>query len=230
MTAEVKKLPSASPAARIELCSNGDLTLLISKEHRPATHRINVSRMSMCLASPVWRAMLTGRFAEATKDEILLVDDDPEALLTVLRVAHLRFYEVPKFINLQQLLQIAMLCDKYDTVAICRPFIAGWTAPWFQNIQSNSRSPLSEDLYPTAGNDSLLTIAWVFGYQEHFVKRANNLLLSVVTDAEGSCLFQNSRYYGVLIQNMTPGITSRSLPYVIPNGLRFLCTREPIVP
>jgi hypothetical protein len=100
--------------------SNGDLTLFISQEDSPITQRICISRMTMCLASLVWRVMLTvgGGFVEATKDEIPLVDDDHEALLTILRVAHLRFYEIHKSPSVTQLVNIATVCDKYDTVAI----------------------------------------------------------------------------------------------------------------
>jgi hypothetical protein len=42
------------------------------------------------MASPVFGAMLVGKFIEAQKNEIELEDDDPDAMLIILRIAHLR--------------------------------------------------------------------------------------------------------------------------------------------
>lgn len=65
--------------------------------------------------------MLKGPFKEASQNEVSLGDDDdPEALLTVLWVAHFKGHEIAQRINLAQLFNIATICDKYDTVATCR--------------------------------------------------------------------------------------------------------------
>jgi len=107
-----------------ELCANPDLTILVGVDH---VHRFLVSRNTLCMASPVFRTMLAGKFAEAQKEEIELAEDHPGALLIILRVAHLRLSEVRrKFLFSHQLIDVATICDKYDLVAVCRPFVPGW--------------------------------------------------------------------------------------------------------
>lgn len=110
---------------------NGDLMLVVGEDFGPA-HRFRVSRDTMCMASPVWRAMLSrdGQFSEASQKEVTFGVDDPEALLLILQIAHLEFSEALQKINLQKLVDVAILCDKYDTVAMVRPFIPGWVQPF----------------------------------------------------------------------------------------------------
>lgn len=111
-----------------QLCLHGDLTLNVGKDDGTIECRYRVLKVAMCLASPVWRAMLTGPSTESGKDEIPFVDDDPEALLLVLRVAHLRTYEIPHLPAWHEVVNVATICDKYDTVAISRPFVKDWMA------------------------------------------------------------------------------------------------------
>ena len=95
-----------------------------------------VSSAVMCLASKVWRAMLHSgsRFTEAqiladTCKQAHFYDDDPEALLILLSIAHLAFRKVPVHMEWSLLLNMAVLCDKYDTVSITRPWLTQWVEP-----------------------------------------------------------------------------------------------------
>ncbi|KAE9961194.1 hypothetical protein BLS_003306 [Venturia inaequalis] len=164
--------------------ADDNITLLVKREDGPTICRYTVSRTVMCIVSPVWRAMLAGRFKEANVQnrDIPLIDDDPEALLTVLRIAHHRSYEVPKALTLSQLVNIATICDKYDTVAMCRPYIGIWATPYIETVNHSQQA-----LYLSPGNESWLWCAWVFGYQETFSKLVNKLRVEISTDKEGSC-------------------------------------------
>ena len=97
----------------INLDSSGDLRLLVKGPGDKWTTLI-VSSSAMCLASPVWRAMLNPRshFREAEKQEVEFPDDDLDALLIVLRVAHLKFRELPKTVSFDGLVNLAVLSDK----------------------------------------------------------------------------------------------------------------------
>ena len=92
-----------------------------------------VSSAVMRMASPVWRTMFDpqGHFMESqrsfTHGEMDFPEDDPDALLCVLRIAHLQFRRLPKTLNYAQLLNLAIICDKYDTVAIVRPVSSSLT-------------------------------------------------------------------------------------------------------
>lgn len=75
-----------------------------------------VSSKVMCLASPVWRAMLDpqGHWAKQPSGVFSLLEDDPDALLIILRIAHLQFSDLPDALVIyKHLVQLAVLCDKY---------------------------------------------------------------------------------------------------------------------
>ena len=92
-----------------------------------------VSSAVMRIASPVWRTMFDpqGHFMESqrssTHREMDFPEDDPNALLCVLRIAHLQFRKIPETLNYAELLNLAIICDKYDTVAIVRPVSSSLT-------------------------------------------------------------------------------------------------------
>ena len=105
----------------ITLDPSGDLRL------QTDTQDFIVSSKAMCLASPVWRAMLDpqGPWAKQASDtyKLPLPDDDPNALLIILRIAHLQFSELPDVLVVyEDLLQLAVLCDKYGSVLILDGF------------------------------------------------------------------------------------------------------------
>ena len=55
-----------------------------------------------------------GHWAQQSSGGIFnLPEDDPDALLILLRIAHLRFSDLPDALVYQHLLQLAILCDKY---------------------------------------------------------------------------------------------------------------------
>jgi hypothetical protein len=55
-----------------------------------------------------------------------LPDDDEMALLVVLRAAHLQFHQLPPAspMPFHRLLNLAVVCEKYDTMKVVRPFLA----------------------------------------------------------------------------------------------------------
>ncbi|KAE9992667.1 hypothetical protein Vi05172_g11935 [Venturia inaequalis] len=183
MTASTAKT-SSLPSLTTLYAGDDHITLHVKRENGPIICRCKVSKLIMCIASPVWRAMLGGRFMEGNVQnrEIPLIDDDPEALLTVLRIAHHRTYEVPTGLTLLQLVNIATICDKYDTVAMCRPYIGIWVTPFIEIVE-----PSHQALYLSPGYESWLWCAWVFGYQETFSKLVNKLRVEISTDKEGCC-------------------------------------------
>lgn len=175
----------------LELCLNADLTLLVGEA---PVHRFKVARSTLCMASPVFRAMLTGRYMEARKEEIQLEGDDPDAMLIVLRIAHLRCSQVRRtFEAHSELANVATICDKYDMVAICRPFIPGWVETW-----------LHKNNY--LDHENWLWTAWVFGYEKEFVRLATHLSMTITTDSEGNCKTSEGRIFD---GNMPPGIVGR---------------------
>ena len=133
----------------------------------------------MCLASPVWRAMLDpkGHFREATEEEVRFPEDDIDALLIVLRIAHLQFRQLPESVTFKGLVDLAVICDKYDTVAVVRKWLPEWLAPWHKYI-----------LLP--GFEEWLSVAWTFGDFATFRILTSSLVVSCNIDGAGRlCYF-----------------------------------------
>ena len=175
--------------------SSGDLRLITKAGDRRKT--FFVSSKAMCLASPVWRAMLDpkGHFIEArpSNKEILCEDDDEGALSILLDITHFRFLKVPESLNYGQLLQISILCDKYDIVTLARPWLSKWVADL-------------EDLPDRAGHEEWLFIAWAFGDSSTFERIARRLVMEItVPDGVNPSIAS-----GLLPRdNMPPGVVGQ---------------------
>jgi hypothetical protein len=61
-------------------------------------------------------------------EELDFTGDNGEALLILLRIAHLRFQDNPSTLPYQTLLQIAVLCDQYQCINLVRPLLPQWLA------------------------------------------------------------------------------------------------------
>jgi len=91
------------------------------------------------------------RIAEVPKSkELDFTEDNGEALLILLRIAHLQFHELPeKEMSLDFLLNLAILCDMYDCQKLVKPWVSQWCI--FSNL-----------VRPDAALEKLLFVAFVF--------------------------------------------------------------------
>ena len=103
--------------------------------------------------------------------QIPMPDDDPAALRVLLSVAHLKHSMIPKTLSFEELVQIAILSDKYDLAELISPWIGGWVKHVQENYKENS-------------NDrGWLFVAWTFGIASIF-ERVSNVCIrnSSITD------------------------------------------------
>lgn len=152
------------------------------------------------MSSPVWRAILKGRFSEASQQDVSFPNGDPDALLVVLNVAQLRSNNVPRTLPDEQLTAVAAVCDKYDTVAICRPFIGDWV-----------KSGLETSRYIQGANEDTLWGFWVFGYESEFCLLVDSTRHTIHTNSEGSCITSRGKHMDV---HMPLGPTAQYLSYL----------------
>lgn len=121
----------------VTLDPSGDLLLIVNQAARQKTFR--VSSFAMCLASPVWRAMLSpsGNFKEAhPKDgEISFPEDDPDAMFIVLSAVHYQFQHIPEDLSSENLLNLGILCDKYDVAKLMLPWLQ---SSWLKSFRSDN--------------------------------------------------------------------------------------------
>ena len=173
MKDSTNEIAEEPPFTTIYLDSSGDLRLLVQdSDDEPRT--LIVSSSAMCLASPVWRAMLDPKshFKEAEKQEVEFPDDDLDALLIILRVAHLKFRELPNSLSFKELVNLAVVCDKFDAVGVVRRWLPQWLAPWYKE----SCSP---------GYEEWLSIAWTTGDSATFRTNTKHLIESCDIDNAG---------------------------------------------
>ena len=92
-----------------------DLTLIVgSPEHADGQKAYKVNKGVFRHASKVWDAMMNGNWAESGMSEIAFPEDSSYAFHIVLRIAHWQLQELPATLSQQELVQIAVLSDKYD--------------------------------------------------------------------------------------------------------------------
>jgi hypothetical protein len=174
---------------------SGDTRLLVSSPEGDIT--ASVSSHAMSLASPVWKKFISPpwRPSQAVKtakstisaekgagigsglepDEPLdFREDDADALLVLLRIAHLDFVSVKKKMTISELYNVAILCDKYDCVHLIKP----WVDEWVRDAGHQEGTEASKRLF----------IAWSFGRNETFRIQASVLLRQGGTDDDGQLL------------------------------------------
>lgn len=97
-------------------------------------------------------------------EEVDFSDDNGEALLILLRIAHLQFHDTPATLPYQTLLQVAVLCDQYQCINLVRP----WLSQWLADEESSSMK---------FGQENWMFIAWVFGREKVYEALARELVL-----------------------------------------------------
>lgn len=150
---------------------SGDLVLIVNQAERQKTFRVSSS--AMCLASPVWRAMLShsGNFKEARpkNGEVSFPEDDSDAMFIVLSVVHYQFQNIPKALTKEELLNLAIVCDKYDVTKL---LLSWFRLNWLESIGFCD------------GNSML--IAWLFQDFETFKKLVDEMIRDSELNKEGN--------------------------------------------
>lgn len=168
-------------AVKIDADPAGDLVLVVGPSNNQRS--IRASSKVLSLASPVLAAMFSPqRFSEGTKlstsdpPEICLPDDDPEAVTAFCNVVHFREYsgqQRPPSLN--QLVSIAVLCDKYDAGLALNYRSELW-------LHHLSVSEASRDYR------NLLALAYAFNNQEHFWISSRNAMQYHVAECENGII------------------------------------------
>lgn len=188
---------------------DGDVRLLVfdHSSGQPVQKTFLVNSRALSLASEVWKAMFSGHFRESKRrDEgVEFPDDEPEALATILSIAHLRFHEVPEKSDMtfEQLLEITVLTDKYGATHLLRPWFQGWLEEAHQWLNKT-------------GCEEWLWIAWELGQTKTFESLSHNLVKSTRLDHKDHLVNKTGL---VLHPNLSelclpPDIMGMSTPYL----------------
>jgi hypothetical protein len=142
----------------------------------PEKIHMTVSSKHMMLASPVFKAMLQpGRFREgiqrnaADQMEVDLPDDDQSIMVIVLNIVHGRNRLVPKQADLEMMIKLAILVDKYQMVEAVESF----SDSWINDLLTRGRLPIYLEIGDIDGHIKLqrwLAVSWIFRRPDEFSK------------------------------------------------------------
>lgn len=186
-----KAVSTADMADKLVIAPSGDLTLRVTNEGVDDRY-ILVFSQAMRSASPVWATLLdpSSSFKEGSdENHEITLEDAYDALVILLNIAHLRFQMVPKVLDFQLLLRVAVLLDKYSCVTLVLP----WMGRWTHSLKADIKKP---------GNEEWLFIAWVFGYEEIFTDLSRELVFESNVSESGR-LERGRKVFG---QTMPPDI------------------------
>lgn len=180
------------------LLYSGDLRLLVTFSNQSLTWLGCSSSLS--LVSPVWNKFLNPPFPKLVSKEggdddtqhkqIDFSEDCGEALLILFRIAHCQFRKIPSTLEFKSILDVAVLCDKYDCVGLVKPWLALWLA--------------KEKTEP--GHEEWLYIAWVFGLEKIFQTLARKLIKEIAINDKGECLTSTGEIFS---SQMPPDIIGK---------------------
>ena len=186
MAHTVLSLDDADPA--------GDLLLVLEtdKDGKPTQSSIRVSSKVLSLASPVFAAMLSPRFAEGQAlltststdtPSISLPDDNSEAMIWLCKALHFT-KDLTVDIDFSLLRELAILCDKYELVGALKPWSHAWFRQW-------SGTPRGVD-----NHAEMLWISYALGNEDTFWHTSRSLMK--LYTADDLAALQNERSTAVL--------------------------------
>ncbi|KAI8955594.1 hypothetical protein F4801DRAFT_574340 [Xylaria longipes] len=183
-----------------KLDARGDMMLLVGKQKctdiscsdegqnkQPNAICFHVSSAIIAGASPAFGLVLYSPSAEATKGDgvkwtVKLPDDDPQAMRTIIHILYGYYPITPpdEHMNLEQLLHLTVLANKYDLVHL----FPKWSAQWVQDMEPYWVSKhfvrkSTEDL------ESLLWIFWVLGHEPLYTYMVLQIAFHSELDAAG---------------------------------------------
>ncbi len=115
---------------------------------------LTVSSKVLCLASPVFKAMISGKFKESielaekrassTPYALALPEDDAEATVLLCRTLHFSLCDVPEKPTSVCLEKLAYVCDKYQCASAMKYCGALWLRNWL--LVYDKEEPSIDDL------------------------------------------------------------------------------------
>ncbi len=173
------------------IVSEGDLQLDFTKDLSQPLGLL-VSRHTLCLSSPVFKAMFSNdspwcdsanRTLNADGIQVFrLEDDDIASMEIIMNIIHLQCRKIPRVLLFPQLDSCASLCDKYDLEGC----LGGWPDIWMRPYLDRSTEP---------GFGRWLFISSIFKEEDIFAKITRHLALNTTLSDAGELLYQGDNSF-----------------------------------
>lgn len=183
-------MAGVAEASKVVIDPDGDLHLAVGPSN-PVT--FVVCSKTVARASPVWKKLLYGGFAESIRPDrasgkewiVKLPEDDPKATEILLNIIHCRFRQIPtqatvcadedspqpNHINLLGIYRLTVLTDKYDLTENLRPWAQNWVKQITEKFSLDRKLPSQWE----PGAELLSWIAWELGDSDLLEKAAGYL-------------------------------------------------------
>ncbi|KAF7896493.1 hypothetical protein EAF00_006507 [Botryotinia globosa] len=181
---------------------DGDVRAKAKHGERIITFKL--SSHALCFASPAWKKFVFPPFPLLSSirneeepnsknacavpeepfpdNELDFTEDNPEALLILLQIAHLKFSDIPSQLPYEVLYHIATLCDQYD----CRRLVKPWIQGWLKDEANEAYLPHYE---------GWLWVAYYFGRKEIFYHMMKILALRLEIGKDGKFMLLDQDFY-----------------------------------
>lgn len=181
---------------------DGDVTILLPCTANGTAHSARVSSKCLALASSVFSAMMGPRsmFLEGTRLRSaaqleLTLDDNPDAMLLILKLLHHRSNDVPREVDLGMLYEIVLIADKYDLTEALVPWVIIWTGHHRE-----------QQLFGSASSPELqLCISWMLRDSTTFKEISRRLILETTLDASEDLVTREGNVVGEGISDRVVG-------------------------
>jgi hypothetical protein len=157
---------------RHDIAPDGDLILLYKKHaNRPVELRVSTTILK---SQSIYFKGLSGRWLETLPvrpdglREMAFDCLDPDAMLIIMKAAHLKFQGIPDELNVKLLHKVAKYVHMFDMF----PAVCTLARPWIQYVRMFVDQCNSTEL---AGY--LLGIMWVFNLKEQFKKATRSIIV-----------------------------------------------------
>lgn len=167
--------PVSEPESEPEYEAVDEFTREIDQYQSEDVVFIQVSAKHLMLASPVFKAMLTGSwkeripFSQLQKGSIEITAEswDVDAFLILLRIIHCQFTHIPRKLDLEMLAKVAVIADYYE----CKEAVQFFSDIWIEALGGVNLKEYSRDLI------LWLWIAWTFQLSSQF-KTVSSIAMS----------------------------------------------------
>jgi hypothetical protein len=176
---EATESSNDSVIAQTEIATNGDLVFVVG----PHSKKMQVSSFILKNASPYFRAMFGSHFAEG-KDlksddpkEILMPDDNANALEVICNIIHLRNDAVPESLSPNDIFQIAIAADKFDCIVALKHVSTIWLNPkGIQGISELGYLMVAAYILDNARAFSDITLSMMLHHTDSYLPLADEVI------------------------------------------------------
>ncbi len=183
------------------------MEIVVGSEHSPTgIRRLIVSRphvvaLSQQFADAVDRRTSYNLLGKRSIKQVTLLDDDADMMRLVMLVAHLDSARLPSKLDLEELVRLAQLAERYNVSRILTPYLENWLAPHRKRTM---------DL----GYEQWLCVAWCFSLESDYILLADFFVLNCKIDAEGSLLHPASNLRTYRCEQSVPPVLILELALV----------------